>query len=413
MKNSIKKLTSFQNARKTMLSHAYPVTNYICLPIVDALGCITSESLISPIDLPSFNSSAMDGYAIKSHDMKMNNLLKVCGDALAGKPFIGNWPNDSAISIMTGAQIPKSCEAVIKQEDVKIINNNIFINKPVILGQNIRLVGEDIKIGDVVIDKGVKLGITELSLIASLGIVSINVVRKLRVAIFSTGDELQYIGKKINFNNKLYDINRFAISLMLKKLGCEVIDFGIIKDNINDIRYVIKEADISSDIVITTGSLSVGKTDFMKTVLEEMGRIIFWKVAIKPGKPFAFGHLDKSWFIGLPGNSVSAIVTFYQLAQPFISKCQGQNYPSIFKKRYKVRTATNLKKSPGFIEFQRGYLVQSDKHEMQVCSTGVQNSHFFSSFTKANCFIILGCEQGNVKAGDWVEVEPFNMLLEK
>ncbi|MXP51033.1 molybdopterin molybdotransferase MoeA [Pantoea sp. SoEX] len=413
MNISLGKLTSFQNARNIMLLQAKPIKDYIHIPIIDALGYITAESLISPVNLPSFDSAAMDGYAIRFDDIKTNHILKISGDSLAGKPFAGSWALGSTIRIMTGAKIPQSCEAVVKQEDTKISDSNIVVNNSITLGQNIRLTGENIKIGDVVINSGVKLDIKHLPLIASLGIFKLKVLRKLRVAIFSTGDELKNISKKIDFHNELYDINRFTISLMLNRLGCEVIDLGIIRDNISDISYAIKQADRLSDIVITTGGISVGKTDFVRMILRELGEVIFCKVAMKPGKPFTFARLNTSWFIGLPGNPVSAVVTFYQLAQHFISKCQGKTYCSIFKHKYKVRVATNLKKSPGVIEFQRGYLVKNNKNEMQVYSTGTQDSYFYGSLTKANCFIILESERSNVKAGEWVIVEPFDKLLEE
>ncbi|PPI88076.1 molybdopterin molybdotransferase [Candidatus Pantoea edessiphila] len=412
MKIAAEKLISFKKAKENMLMQAKKIEQSISIPTINSLGRITAESIISPINLPSFNSAAMDGYAIRFNDAKINNSLKIHGQSLAGKPFDKNWPNGSALRIMTGAIIPKGCDVVIKQEDIKIFDNNIIIEKPIVLGQNIRWTGENIKNGDIVINSGVKISISELPLIASLGIVEINVIRKLRVAIFSTGDELKSISEKIQFG-QIYDINRLAISLMLNKLGCEVVDLGIVKDNIKDIRNAVKEADNCSDIVITTGSVSVGKTDFIRNILKELGKIIFYKVAIKPGKPFVFGSLNESWFIGLPGNPVSAIVTFYHLATPFILKCMGQNYPSFLQQRYKVRVATYLKKTPGIVEFQRGFLFYNKQNEiMEVYTTGIQDSHIYASFTKANCFIILEAERGNVEVGEWVEIELFNELLE-
>ncbi|PPI86869.1 molybdopterin molybdotransferase MoeA [Candidatus Pantoea edessiphila] len=405
----IEKLISFKNAKKIMLTHAQTIKGSLRIRVVDALGYITSKKIISPINLPSFNSSAMDGYAIRYKDVKINHLLKINGNSLAGKPFQGNWHKNSVIQITTGALIPQYCDLVIKEEDTKKFGNNIIITKPGILGQNIRWQGENIKCGDLIVDLGVKLSISELPLIASLGITKINVIRKLRVAIFSTGNELQDIGKNIKIH-QIYDINRFSIALMLSKLGCEVIDLGIAKDNANYIRGMIKQADDYTDIIISTGGVSIGKTDFIKQVLEEKGKIIFWKVAIKPGKPFTFGHLNKSWFIGLPGNPVSAMVTFYHLAQPFILKCMGQTSPSITQ-IHKVRTATTLKKSLGLTEFQRGFLSQNYNNEMEVHSTGVQDSHVYSSFSKANCFIILEPERGNIEIGELVQVELFNQLL--
>jgi molybdopterin molybdotransferase len=352
----------------------------------------------------------MDGYAVRLADASSSQPLPVAGKAFAGAPFSGEWPQGSVIRIMTGAPVPAGCEAVVMQEQTETQGDAIIITAPVRPGQNIRLIGDDIQPGTVVLEAGTRLGAAELPLLASLGIAQVSVLRKLRVAIFSTGDELQPVGEPLA-EGQIYDTNRFAVSLMLHKLGCEVIDLGIIKDDPAALRAAFTEADRQADVVITTGGVSVGEADFTKTMLEELGAISFWKLAIKPGKPFAFGRLNSSWFCGLPGNPVSAAVTFYQLVQPLLATLTGQQ-KSALPPRQKVRCASRLKKSPGRLDFQRGILRQNAQGELEVETTGMQGSHVFSSFAQANCFIVLERDRGNVEPGEWVEVEPFNALLE-
>lgn len=403
-------LISLEEAQQKMLSQLTPVTDSLSVPLAEAVGRITAKAVTSPIAVPPFDNSAMDGYAVRLADASSGQPLPVAGKAFAGAPFNGEWPQGSVIRIMTGAPMPAGCEAVVMQEQTETQGDAIMITAPVRPGQNIRLIGDDIQPGTVVLEAGTRLGAAELPLLASLGIAQVSVLRKLRVAIFSTGDELQPVGEPLA-EGQIYDTNRFAVSLMLHKLGCEVIDLGIIKDDPAALRAAFTEADRQADVVITTGGVSVGEADFTKTMLEELGAISFWKLAIKPGKPFAFGRLNSSWFCGLPGNPVSAAVTFYQLVQPLLATLTGQQ-KSALPPRQKVRCASRLKKSPGRLDFQRGILRQNAQGELEVETTGMQGSHVFSAFAQANCFIVLERDRGNVEPGEWVEVEPFNALLE-
>ena len=276
-------------------------------------------------------------------------------------------------------------------------------------GQNIRRRGEDIANGAVVFPAGTRLTVAELPVLASLGIADVDVVRKVRVALFSTGDELQLPGQPLG-DGQIYDTNRLAVHLMLEQLGCEVINLGIIRDDPEQLRQTFIQADQQADVVISSGGVSVGEADYTKTILDELGEISFWKLAIKPGKPFAFGKLSHSWFCGLPGNPVSAALTFYQLVQPLLAKLSaGSNATQA--PRLRVRTTDRLKKSPGRLDFQRGLLTRDANGDLTVSTTGHQGSHIFSSFSQGNCFIVLERERGNVEAGEWVEVEPFNHLL--
>ncbi|MXP67505.1 molybdopterin molybdotransferase MoeA [Pantoea sp. Aalb] len=404
------KLISFEEAQQKIYEQIQPINDHIKISLLKAAGYITAKAVFSPLDLPLFDNSAMDGYAIQQiKNIKLNHLMQIIGIAYAGKPFENKWPPDTVIRIMTGAPIPNKCDAVIMQENIQKFGNKISINTPIYKGQNIRYKGEDIQIGNQILDSGIRLDSTELTLLASLGINKVSVIRKLRVAIFSTGNELQILGKPL-LKNQIYDINRFIISLMLNKLNCKIIDLGIIRDHPNEIRYIFNKADRLADIVICTGGISVGDTDFTRMILQEIGDITFYKLAIKPGKPFAFGRLKNSWFCSLPGNPVSATVTFYYLVQPILKHLAG-NTKYTMPLRQRAITMNYLKKTPGRLDFQRGVYSQDENGLLKVSSTGIQDSHIFRSLTMANCFIILERERGNVNPGEWVEIEGFNRLL--
>lgn len=402
-------LISLDDALAIMLAAITPVSETETLPITSAAGRITACAITSPIDVPPFANSAMDGYALKMADLAAQPL-KVAGKAFAGAPFKGEWPAGSCVRIMTGAAIPPATEAVVMQEQVAEDDRGIRILAEVTPGQNIRQAGEDIVKGATVLNAGTRLGAAELPLLASLGIAEVQVWRKLRIALFSTGDELQPVGQPLA-EGQIYDTNRFAVRLMLDKLGCEIFDLGIIPDDRLALGEAFRQADRQADVVISSGGVSVGEADYTKNLLEELGEISFWKLAIKPGKPFAFGRLNNSWFCGLPGNPVSAALTFYQLVQPLLAALCGQQGPAL-PPRQRVKSATELKKSAGRLDFQRGRLQRNAQGELEVYTTGPQGSHIFSSFSQANCFIVLEQDRGNVAAGEWVEVEPFNSLLE-
>ncbi|AKE96759.1 molybdopterin molybdotransferase MoeA [Cronobacter sakazakii] len=401
-------LMSLETALEEMLSRIIPLNETQTLPLLKSMGRVTARAMTSPLDVPGFDNAAMDGYAVRLADVASGAWLPVVGKAFAGQPFSGEWPAGTAIRIMTGAPVPPGCEAVIMQEEAQTSDAGVRFTADVRAGQHIRRRGEDIRQGAVVMEAGQKLSAAELPLLASLGIAEVDVVRKPRVAIFSTGDELQLPGQPLA-EGQIYDTNRLAVHLMLDALGCDVVNLGIIRDDPNALRAAFQEADREADLVLSSGGVSVGEADYTKTLLEELGEIGFWKLAIKPGKPFAFGRLASSWFCGLPGNPVSAAVTFYQLVRPLIAKLSGQK--EVFTPRLRVRAATRLKKSPGRLDFQRGVLRTGADGLPEVVSTGHQGSHIFSSFTQGNCFIVLERERGNVEPGEWVEVELFNHLF--
>ncbi|OOF70517.1 molybdopterin molybdotransferase MoeA [Rodentibacter caecimuris] len=380
------------------------------LPLEHATNRICAEDIISPINVPNFNNSAMDGYAVRLADLAQSMTLSIAGRSFAGQPFIGEWQPQSAVRIMTGSLIPQGADAVIMQEEVTLNQDGTvtFSQLPKV-GQNIRYIGEDLKQGECVLKKGAELNTVSLPLLASLGINQVLVYRPLKVAILSTGNELVSVGNSLQ-NGQIYDSNRFTVKLMLEKLHCEIIDFGIIPDDEQQFEQVFIQAQQQADLIISSGGVSVGEADFTKTVLEKIGKINFWKIAIKPGKPFAFGRIEKAWFCGLPGNPVSALVTFYQLVHPFIERLKGKKN---LEKRphFSAIAQTELKKAPGRVDFQRGFYQISPQGNIEVVPVGFQGSHLFSAFVKSNCFIILEQERGNVNAGEIVTIEPFNHLL--
>ncbi|MGC7590145.1 molybdopterin molybdotransferase MoeA [Bisgaard Taxon 46] len=380
------------------------------ISLEQAVNRICAEDMISPINVPSFDNSAMDGYAVRLADLEQSLTLSVVGKSFAGAPFTGEWVAQSAVRIMTGAMLPAGADAVVMQEEVTV-NEDGSVTFPANIkcGQNIRRIGEDVKQGDVVLAKGNLLNAVSLPLLASLGIDKVKVFPRLKVAVLSTGDELVLVGQPLK-EGQIYDTNRFTVKLMLEKLNCDILDFGLLPDNEQEFEKAFVKAQQQADLVITSGGVSVGEADFTKTVLEKVGQINFWKIAMKPGKPFAFGKLENAWFCGLPGNPVSALATFYQLVQPVIAKLSGYSQWKA-PQRFSAIAATKMKKAPGRLDFQRGYYQVNSNGQIEVQPVGFQGSHLFSSFVKSNCFIVLERERGNVEAGETVIIEPFNHLI--
>lgn len=406
-------MLSLNQALEEMLGQLPTPNSIETLPLNQCANRILAEDIFSPIDVPSFDNSAMDGYALRLEDLEKFADFRVIGKSFAGNPFTGQIQAGECVRIMTGAMIPTGADVVIMQEQAEMVaDDRIRFNTQPKLGANIRRVGEDVKQGALVLAKGSKLNVASLPLLASLGIAHVSVFSRLKVAILSTGDELTSVGEPLEAG-KIYDTNRFTVRLLLEKLNCEILDYGILSDDPALFEKTFSEAQAASDVLITSGGVSVGEADFTKAVLEKLGKVNFWKIAMKPGKPFAFGQLGKTWFFGLPGNPVSALVTFYQLVQPALAKLSGLNVQGIANLTTNLTAcaATNLKKAVGRQDFQRGFYYLDEQGNLMVKAVGMQGSHIFSAFYESNCFIVLEAERGNVTAGEKVTIQPFNALL--
>ncbi|WP_094752134.1 molybdopterin molybdotransferase MoeA [Psychromonas sp. CD1] len=406
-------LMPIEQALSKMQSAVSNVCHAINLPLAQALGYALATDVLSPLNVPSFNNSAMDGYAVLKGDLKKASKqspvsLTLVGQSFAGAPYHGKIKSGECIRIMTGAVMPKDVDSVVMQERITRHDDRItFIQTPT-LGDNVRLAAEDMCKGQCVLKKGHKLSVRDIPLLASLGLADISVFRPLKVAVFSSGDELKNIGHTLS-EGEIYDSNRYSIIALLSRLNVEIIDFGIVKDDRVAIREALLLADQQADVVITSGGVSVGDADFIKEVLIEIGSIVFWKLAIKPGKPFAFGKLTHSVFFGLPGNPVSAMVTLYQLAVPIMATLAGFDVAPVL--RLQAKCSHVVKKSPGRTDFQRAIYKIDDAGQLIVQTTGSQGSGVFSSMSQSNCFMVLEAERGDVLQGEIVIIEPYNALM--
>lgn len=391
-----------------LLKQVNAVDDSEVVQLSQALGRVLAEDLASSIDLPPFNNSAMDGYAFRFDDLADNKSLTLIGQSFAGHPFEGVPKANTCIRIMTGAPVPDGYDTVQMQEKVEAKENSIFIEAPKAKGANVRCRGEEVKTGGKVLVSGTQIGAAEMGVLATIGANQLRVTRQVKVAFFSTGDELRPVGTELA-PGQIYDSNRYSIQGLLSRANVEWIDMGVIEDDPEAIRHAFRNASANADMVLTSGGVSVGDADYTKQILDEEGEVTFWKLAIKPGKPFAFGHLGKAIFCGLPGNPVSSMVTFYKLVWPLLNKMQG--LPQSKPLQLKAKLKGNVRKFPGRVEYQRGILNTNDKGEAEVCITGSQGSGMLTSMSLANCFVILSQEQGDTADGTLVMVEPFNSVL--
>ncbi len=392
-----------QQARQRILERVSVVDAYQQIPLRDALNRTLYRDIISPLNVPSYDNSAMDGYALHSRDLPIDSPvdLSIIGTSWAGKPFDGRLQAGQCVRIMTGAQMPSGADTVIMQERVTRQDKHIQLEGEHQAQQNVRYAGEEITQGDTVLKAGHYLQPADIGLLATLGVAEIPVFRRLRVAFFSTGDELRSLGEPLEAG-QIYDSNRYSLHALLTQLNVDILDLGIIRDTPEAIRQAFQTASQQADVLLTSGGVSVGDADYVKQTLEELGQVDFWKVAMKPGHPLAFGTLGKAQFFGLPGNPVSAMVTFYQFVHPALQRMMGRT-PSAPLRLQAVTTDT-LKKRPGRVEFQRG-IAFNQNGTLSVRSTGSQGSHRLTSMNQANCFIVLGQDSSGAQTGDTVEIE--------
>ena len=387
-----------------------------------AINRILAVDLLSPINVPTADNSAMDGFAFNGQCLNTSNptiSLKVIGTALAGTPYSGCISAGECLKIMTGAVMPAGCDTVIPQEFTSAKDELTieFKQDQLKLGENRRLAGEDLQKGRPAIAAGRLLRPSDLGLAASLGIASLPVKRKLKVAILSSGDELRALGQALDAGS-IYDSNRYSLTGLLNRLNLEIIDCGIVRDDPSSLKQAFIEAASKADVLISSGGVSVGEADFTKQIMQELGDVGFWKIAMRPGRPMAFGVLKpvtgkspgrKTLFFGLPGNPVAVMVTFYQFVRAALLQLNGANQTET--PLTQAIAEAPIRKKPGRTEFQRAILGRGPDGKPTVRLTGSQGAGILRSMSEANCFVILGHDQGNVAAGDWVDIALFDGLL--
>ena len=390
-----------------------PSEGFEQLALRDALGRILAEDIVSPINVPAHDNSAMDGWAVRGSDLGASAevALKEIGSALAGREFEGKVSRGECVRITTGAVMPHGCDTVIPLEIVKVEGKQIRIPGGQETGANRRLAGEDLARGMTALAAGAMVKPAELGVIASLGIAEIKVRRRLRVAFFSTGNELRSLGETLA-EGEVYDSNRYTLYGMLQRLGVDLIDMGVVRDDPAALEQAFRLAAANADAIITSGGVSVGEADYTKAIMKKLGDVVFWKIAMRPGRPMAFGRISdgdrQAVLFGLPGNPVAVMVTFYHFVRGALLYMMGATHTDL--PLLKVRALEAMRKKPGRTEYQRAILETRDR-ELVVRITGAQGSGILRSMSQANCFVVLGHEQGNVSAGDAVDVMLFDGLV--
>ncbi|MFM9971396.1 MAG: gephyrin-like molybdotransferase Glp [Burkholderiales bacterium] len=394
------------DANRVIRSLAKTIEETQTLPVREALGRVLAADLISPIDVPGHDNSAMDGWAFRAADLIADGetLLTEIGTAYAGGAFSGNIAAGECVRIMTGAVMPAGTDSVIPQELARANQRRIHIPAGQQRGQHRRLAGEDLTRGQAALFAGTFLRPAEIGLAASLGIAALPVRRKPRVAFFSTGNELRSVGQPLG-EGEIYDSNRYTLWGMLQRLGCEPIDMGVVRDDPTLIEAAFREAASRADAVITTGGVSVGEADYTKAMMARLGEVVFWTLAMRPGRPMAFGRVvdgnRSALLFGLPGNPVAVMVTFYFFVRGALLAMAGRK--DLDLPLLRAHAAAPMKKKPGRTEYLRGILANIDG-EYRVRLTGPQGSGILNSMAMANCFVVLRHEQGNVAAGEPVDV---------
>ena len=402
---------SVAKAKLFIQAHLSPLTACELVPIKEGLGRVLAQAVLSPAQVPNYDNSAMDGYAFNSLDIadQGQTSLSLIGTAYAGKGFDQPVQKGQCVRIMTGAMMPSGTDSVVVQEKVSLAADSISFSKPANSKMNVRYAGEDLSLGQTVLAAGHLIQAADLGLLASLGIAQISVYRKLKVAFFSTGDELAGIGQPLKIG-QVYDSNRYTLYGMLSRLGLEILDFGAIADDPDLLEKTLLDATQQADVVITSGGVSVGEADHMKTLLSKHGQVLFWKINMKPGRPLAYGKIGEAHYFGLPGNPVAVMVTFYQFVRVALLTLMGQTQiPPL--PTFNVVCTEPIKKQSGRTEFQRGLLFTDQDGSWKVKPTGNQGSAILSSMSKANCFIVLDESAGNLDAGATVAVQVLHGLI--
>ncbi|EGX7687554.1 bifunctional molybdopterin-guanine dinucleotide biosynthesis adaptor protein MobB/molybdopterin molybdotransferase MoeA [Vibrio parahaemolyticus] len=394
---------SVVQGQEKILSLVNTVSEIEACKIENAYGRVLAEHIVSPVNVPQYTNSAMDGYAIRSDDVDRDSY-QVVAEVMAGHAYDQPLEVGQAVKIMTGAPTPRNGDTVVMREQAIQEGDKVTFNGANIkAGQNVRQAGEDLAIGSDVFTAGTRLASPEMGMIASLGFGEANVFRKLKVAVFSTGDEVQAPGTEQKANS-IYDSNRFTIMGMLEKLGCEILDFGILEDNEQLMIEALENASAQADVVMTSGGVSVGDADYIKLALDKLGQIDFWRINMRPGRPLAFGQINNKPFFGLPGNPVAVMVSFINFVEPALRKMQGEQGWKPLK--VNAIATENLRSRQGRTEFSRGVYELDNTGRLTVRTTGKQGSGILRSMSEANCLIEISPAIDTVKAGESVTIIP-------
>ncbi|WP_104399731.1 bifunctional molybdopterin-guanine dinucleotide biosynthesis adaptor protein MobB/molybdopterin molybdotransferase MoeA [Vibrio penaeicida] len=394
---------SVAQGREAILSAISPISETTQIHVEKSYGNVLAQAVSSPINVPAYTNSAMDGYAIRSEDIG-KDAFQVVSEVMAGNAYMQSLQEGEAVKIMTGAPTPIGADTVIMREQANQQGDIVtFSTSNIKAGQNVRQAGEDLSEGQQVFEAGKRIGSAEMGMIASLGIDRCHVVRPVRVALFSTGDEVQAPGNELK-DNCIYDSNRYTLKGLLEQLGCEVMDLGILEDEQQIIMQALQDAGEAADAIITSGGVSVGDADYIKLALDALGQIDFWRISMRPGRPLAFGKIAEKPFFGLPGNPVAVMVSFINFVEPAIRKLQGeQNWTPL---KVQAIASENLRSRQGRTEFSRGIYNVNSNGQLEVKTTGKQGSGILRSMSEANCLIEITPEVDTVKIGESVTIIP-------
>ncbi len=407
---------SVKQAHDLIANMISPINGIEIVSLRHALGRVLAKDIFSPIFVPCFDNAAMDGFAFSMKHLNPADpiVLKIVGFSSAGHPFSGQIQSGECIQIMTGAVIPQGCDTVVQQEHVDIMDDTHLTipAQTVISGDNIRKAGENILKGHVALTEKTVLRPAHLGLLASLGLAEIPVRRKINVALFSTGDELHPIGTTLE-NGLIYDSNRAVLTGLMERLGCNVLDMGIVGDDPVELENALQKACKNADAIVTSGGVSVGKADYTKQVMAKTGDVAFWSIRMRPGRPMAFGqiHADDhhAFLFGLPGNPVAVMISFYFFVRDALLHMMGATPSPLLTIR--AQATTPLSKRAGRTEFQRGIVSRNANGDLTVKTTGEQGSGILRSMTEANCIIVLSEERKAIQVGEWVDILPFEGLI--
>ena len=388
-----------------------PVQGTEVLPLRQCLGRVLAEDLVSGMAVPAHDNSAMDGFAFSGAMLAGQSTLtlRIAGIALAGKAWAGSLRPGECLKVMTGALLPAGLDTVVPHEMTTVEGDQVQLPAGRLrAGDNRRLRGEDLQLGGVALSKGELLAPAALGLAASLGLQSLTVVRRLKVAYLSTGDEVMSPGEPLR-EGAVFDSNRYTIASLLERLGCDVIELGVVRDEPVALEAAFRSAAEQADVIISSGGVSVGEADFTKAMMAKLGDVAFWRIAMRPGRPFALGRIRSTVLFGLPGNPVAVMVTFLSLVRPALLKMMGAHPKP--QPLLQARSVEPLRKKAGRTEYQRGIVTASPEGQLQVRTTGNQGSGVLSSMVQANGLIVLGHEQGNLAAGELVSVMMFDGVI--